>query len=226
MDDGKKPIYEHVKELRYRLISSIIIILVLSIISYFFYDLLLNFLVKPLGKELIFLAPQDAFLFKFKVIILTGFLFSFPAILYHSCRFISSAPDKKIKVSLLFISAVILFIISLIFSYFVVLPVGLKFLLSFASDILKPEITADKYFSFIFSLFLGPIIIFQMPLIIFSLNKMGIIRKKTLKENRKIAVLAIFIIAAIVTPPDAITMFLLAIPLIMIYEASIILIKD
>jgi len=226
MDDGKKPVYEHIKELRYRFLVSIIFILIFSIISYFFYDLILNLLISPLKQKLIFLGPQDAFIVKLKISIFVGFLTSFPLIIYNIYRFISAGLQRKYTLfAFILILSNILFVISILFTYFIALQVGLSFLLGFSNEILTPQIAADRYFSFIFSVFLSLLLVFQLPLFILTLAKFRFIDDQILRKNRKYALLIIFILAALVTPPDVITLFLLVIPLVLLYEFSIFLVR-
>jgi sec-independent protein translocase protein TatC len=222
--EKKLTLLEHLSELRLRIIKSLLAIIVVSCILYNFVDEIWFYLTKPVGK-LIFISPQEAFLVNLKIAFLGGVFFSSPFVLYQAWKFISEGlrPQEK-KYALIFgCFSFILFILGVIFGFGVLVPIGMKFLLNFASGIVKPMITMSNYISFITVLTLISGLIFQLPLGMLFATKVGIVNPQILATRRREAIVVIFILAAILTPPDVITQILFALPLIILYEAGLIL---
>lgn len=216
---------EHLEELRAGIIKSLVFIVASSLIVYTFTDKIFSELVKPLGGTLVFIAPQEAFIANVKIALLGGFYFSSPYILYQLWQFIAAGlrkKEKKVSSVYAFFSFVF-FILGSWVGYFIIVPIGIRFLLSFGSSYVIPMISVDKYISFVGLLTLVFGLIFQVPLIMLLLAKIGIVTPQSLSRNRKYAILIIFIAAAILTPPDAVTQCLMAVPLVILYEISIIL---
>lgn len=215
---------EHLEEFRVRIIKSVVFIIIASCLCYIFKDTILSFVVSPVGK-LVFIAPQEAFVTNIKIAFWAGLYLSLPFLLYQIWRFVSGALKKKERgYALIFgLFSFIFFILGVFFGYFVIVPIGIQFLLSFSRDFLTPMLSMERYISFIGSLTFVFGVIFQIPLIVLFLTKIGVVTPKFLSENRKYAVVIIFIIGAVFTPPDIITQCLMAIPLIFLYELSIIL---
>jgi sec-independent protein translocase protein TatC len=213
----------HLDELRKRIIWTLIAVAATAIIGYLVSGFILEVLSKPIGK-LYFFAPAEAFLVRFKIAFIVGIGLALPFILYQAWRFISPAlktKEKKYAVPVIF-TAFLLFCLGVAFAYFLLIPVGLKVLLSFGSENVVSLMNVSKYFSFIlwFLLFAG--ILFEMPLLILFLAKLGIIEPRTLRKHRRTAIVIIFIASAVLTPSvDMITMLILALPLILLYEVSI-----
>lgn len=216
---------EHLEEFRVGIIKSLVFIIASSLIVYTFTDKIFAELVKPLGGTLVFIAPQEAFIANVKIALLGGFYFSSPYVLYQVWQFIAAGLRKKEKKfsSLYVFFSFIFFILGSWFGYFIIVPIGIRFLLSFGSSHVIPMISVGRYVSFVGLLTLVFGLTFQVPLIMLLLSKIGIVTPQSLSRNRKYAVLIIFIVAAILTPPDVITQCLMAIPLIILYEISIIL---
>jgi len=217
----------HLEELRQAIIKSIVFIIATSIIVYTFTDKIFSQLVRPLGGTLVFIAPQEAFITNIKIALFGGLYFSSPFILYQAWDFISAGLKKRERkyASLGVFFSFIFFVIGSCFGYFLIVPIGIKFLMSFGTANVIPMISVGKYVSFVCMLTLVFGMVFQLPLIILLLTKTGIVKPQTLAKNRKYAILVIFIISAILTPPDVITQCLMAIPLIGLYELSIFLSK-
>ncbi|MBU0759309.1 MAG: twin-arginine translocase subunit TatC [Candidatus Omnitrophica bacterium] len=222
--DRRFTFIEHLEELRKRLICAIAFVVIASIFTYAFTDKILIFFSRPVGR-LVFIAPAEAFTTSIKIAIFGGLYISSPFILYEIWRFISSGlEDVERKYVLLFgIFSFVLFLLGSLLGYFIIVPIGLKFLMAFGTEYLKPMISVGKYVSFVMSLSFAFGVVFQLPMAILFLTKIGVVTPRFLSSNRKYAIVIIFIAAAIFTPPDIITQCLMAIPLWVLYEVSIFL---
>ncbi|MGA1841431.1 MAG: twin-arginine translocase subunit TatC [bacterium] len=223
--DEKIPLTSHLGEIRSRLIRVIILLSVVFVICFYLSESILDIIREPIkGYNLVFLSPTEAFFAHLKLGFFTALALTIPFILYHLWEFIS--PGLKIKEkkhTLPFvIFSTISFILGALFAYFLILPLGLRFLLTYKTNSLTPTITIGYYIGFTFRLILVFGIIFELPLIIFFLTKIGIVKPSMLTKNRKYAILIIFIVSAILTPPDVVTQILMAVPLIFLYEISVI----
>ena len=223
--EEKLPFTEHLEELRWRLIIIIATITVWFGVCYTYSEDIMRFVQKPLNQKLIFISPTEAFFVNLKVAFFVAIFLSFPVIIYQLWAFVAPGLlEKEKKYTLPFvISATVCFVIGAAFSYFIVLPVGTKFLLSFAGSELKPMISVNNYISFVGRFMIGSGVIFEFPVVIFFLSKIGIATPEFLSQKRGYAILGIFILSAVLTPPDIFTMFIMAIPLLALYEISIII---
>ncbi len=218
---------EHLEELRRRIIICLIAVFVCSIVCYFYVDKILFILSRPVNK-LVFLKPTEAFLTKLKLSFYSGFFVSMPVIIYQIWKFVSPGllPKEKHYIYWIVPTSYLLFITGVLFAFFAVLPVGIKFLLSYATESIQPLISISAYISFVIIFLLVFGIVFQLPLIVLFLTKLGVITPKWLVTNRKYAILVVFILAGILTPgPDVFSQFLMAIPTLLLYELSIIISK-
>ncbi|MGB9699544.1 MAG: twin-arginine translocase subunit TatC [Thermodesulfobacteriota bacterium] len=229
MVDKKLPLSAHLEELRKRLIYSFIAIGVAFAIAYAFIKQIVEILMRPLlqalptGSSLIFTAVPEAFFTYLKAALLAGVFFSFPFILYQIWAFVSPGlyeREKKYVLPYIFVSS-FFFIIGAVFCYFIVFPIIFRFFLSFSSEFIRPLPAIREYLSFTIKLLLAFGLLFQWPAMILFLARMGVVSPKTLSQNRKYAILAIFVVAAILTPPDLVSQLLLAGPLLLMYEISI-----
>ena len=226
MKDKEISILEHLSELRKRLIICVISVALLSFLSYKFVPVILKNLIKPVGG-LVFITPTEAFWVNLKLSLMAGTYFALPIIFYQIWRFINIGLKKGERKNVLpfVLISLILFNTGAWFCYFFIVPLGIKFLLSYSLGILKPMISANSYLSFITVMLLSFGLIFQLPLVIAFLTKLGIVSPQSLKKYRRVAIVSIFIIAAVLTPPDVFTQTCLALPLILLYEASILVAK-
>lgn len=226
MMEPKVTLIEHLEELRSRVIKSVISVIIVSSLVYSFVDEILTNLVKPVGR-LVFIAPHEAFIAKIKISFFVGLLLSSPFVIYEIWKFISSGlkPNERKYIVIFGPLSFLFFFLGAFFGYFVVVPVGIRFLLGFSTDVMTPMITVSGYISFVGVLILSLGLIFELPLIILFLTKIGLITPKYLSSRRRHAIVLIFIVAAILTPPDVITQFLMALPLLVLYEISIIFSK-
>lgn len=188
---------------------------------------ILNFIIRwsNVGTAYFF-SPTEAFLVNIKVSIFVGAFFSFPFVLYQIWAFIGPGLTKREqRVSLPFLfSGMILFLIGCAFAYFILIPVGLKFFFSFGGENLKPIMNINKILEFIFWCILGSGLLFQLPLIIFFLTKLGIVEPATLTKHRPELIVGLLVVAAIITPTgDMFTLLLMSIPLIILIEVAVFL---
>ena len=220
-------------ELRKRLIISAIAIGVGFLVCYGFSSYLFALLVRPLrqvlpeGDTLIFTNLPDMFFVYLKIGFLAGALLASPVIFHQLWSFIAPGlyPNEK-KYALPFvICSCLLFVGGAIFGYTVVFPFGFKFFVSFNTEYVKALPAVNQYFSFSIKLLLAFGVIFEMPIVILFLAKMGIVNHQMLRRKRKYAILIIFTGAAILTPPDVITQFMMAGPMLVLFEVSILLAK-
>jgi len=224
MDTEKFLFIHHIEELRKRIIFCIFAAILAAAVSYYFAGRLISILTKPAGK-LVFIQPQEAFTSYLKISIICGFFISLPFLIYQIYAFIRPALTKKEKQSAIFYgyTGFLLFIIGAGFAYLVVLPYALRFLLSFGGHNLKPMISVGSYLSFLTIMLLSFGAVFELPAVIVFLTKIGIVTPGLLRRNRRYVLLVIFIVAAVLTPPDVFTQILLALPLLLLYEISILL---
>ena len=228
----------HLTELRKRLIQSFIFLIIFFIACYFFAEHLYGFLVEPYAtavkddgteRRLIFTALQETFLTYLKVSFFAAFFFTFPFILMQIWKFIAPGLYKHEKIAIVpyLILTPILFFLGGMLVYYLIMPLAIKFFLSFESSGLTTglpiqlEAKVNEYLSLVMKLIFAFGISFQLPVVLSLLARVGIVDAKFLKERRKYVVVIIFTVAALLTPPDPITQIGLAIPLLILYELSI-----
>lgn len=218
--------FDHLDELRARFIKSILSFLAATCVFYVFAKDILHILVKPIGK-LIFTSPSDAFMAHVTLSLWGGLFLSFPVILYQIWQFVSSGlmPKERHYIFIFGPFSLFLFIVGALFAYFVMIPISLKFLLAFSSEWIVPMIEIKNYISFVGTLILSFGVVFEMPLILMFLTKIGIATPAFLSQKRRHAIILILIVSAILTPPDVISQILMALPLIVLYEISILVSK-
>ncbi len=228
----------HFIELRSRLLNSLIFIFVIFIISYVFAEHLYNFLVEPYSKavrdeggqrRLIFTALHETFITYIKVAFFSAIFIGSPVLLIQIYKFIAPGLYKNEKQALLpyLISTPILFLLGGLLVYYLVMPLAIKFFLSFetlGSNTTLPiqlEAKVNEYLSLIMRLIFAFGISFQLPILLNLLARVGVVNSEYLRTRRRYVIVVIFALAAILTPPDPITQVGLAIPLLLLYELSI-----
>ncbi|MDP2646702.1 MAG: twin-arginine translocase subunit TatC [Desulfobacterales bacterium] len=228
-EDKKIPFTAHLEELRQRLIVCFIAVGVGFLASYGFKEQIFYLLSRPLvsvmknNGKIIFTGLPEAFFTYLKVAFLSGIMLATPVILYEFWLFVSPGLYKKEKGLLLPIVFLcsFFFVGGALFGYFIVFPFGFQFFLGFATDTIQPLPSMKEYLSFSSKLLLAFGLVFELPVVITFLAKMGIVSVDFLKKNRKYATLLFFVVAAILTPPDVITQIMMALPLMALYEISI-----
>lgn len=233
---------EHFTELRSRLVKSIVYLFIFFIICYFFAENIYRFLVEPyadavrgdeLNRRLIFTALHETFITYLKVAFFTSLFVTSPIILTQIWKFIAPGLYKNEKKALLpyLIATPTLFLMGGLLVYYLVMPLAIKFFLSFetVAEInslpIQLEAKVNEYLSLIMRLIFAFGISFQLPVLLSLLARVGFINSEYLKKRRKYVIVIIFAVAAILTPPDPITQIGLGIPLLILYELSILSVK-
>ncbi len=227
MEDGNMDLTQHLGELRHVILVSLIAVLIAGFISFLtIRNQLLEFFLLPVQNmevSFVFLGMTEAFITKIKISLLAGFIFTLPIVMWKVWSFLVPAlrPNEKKYVYILVPISLILFTVGIVFAYTTVFQLAARFLLIEAGEGLEPMIAISKYISFIIYFLLPFGIVFQLPLVVAFLSRMGIVTAKSLIKKRKHAILVIFVLAAFLTPPDIISQALLAGPVIILYEVSI-----
>lgn len=225
------PIMEHMEELRRVLIVSIIATIVLAIVAYFFSDQLLAALMEPLtklGQKVFFTGVTEAIFVKLKLSFFAGFLAAMPIILWQIWSFVVPALKKneKIAFTLFVLISFLCFIGGVAFGFFGVFRYGVYFLLQFAGPNLAPMLTIDKYISFTISFLIPFGIVFEFPLISYFLARLELVSYAFFAKNRRYAILASVVIAAVITPtPDIITCLIVSGPMYLLFEFSVFVVR-
>lgn len=229
-DVDKQPFTAHLEELRKRLITCFIAVGVGFAACYLFKEDLFYILVAPLkqamqeGDTLIYTHLPEAFFTFLKTALIAGLMLASPVILYQFWMFMAPGlydREKRLLVPILFLST-LFFVGGALFGYFIVFPLGFEFFLSFATDTIRPMPRMKEYLGFAAKLLFAFGIVFELPLVITFLARLGIVSVEFLKKNRKYAILLFFCGAAMLTPPDVVTQVMMALPLMVLYEVSII----
>ncbi len=216
-------IIEHLEELRARLLWAVASFAVATALSLLFVERILNLLIRPVG-QVVFLAPTEAFFVRLKVAALAGVFLSLPVVVYQIWRFVAvglTRAERRYTLSLL-PASVLLFVGGAAFAFFAILPVGVRFLLGYRTETLVPMISIGAYTSFATAFVLAFGLVFQLPIVILFLARLGIVTPATLAAGRRYALLGIVVASAILTPgTDVFSQLLMAIPTYLLYEASI-----
>ncbi|SDF49809.1 twin-arginine translocase subunit TatC [Sporomusa acidovorans] len=226
-DKAAMSLIGHLEELRRRLITMIAAIAIGSTACYFYAAEITALITAPAGK-LYYMNPSEAFFTYLKVSFFAGFLLALPVVMYQLWAFIVPAMtnnERKAGIFLVPVS-IIFFFIGLIFSYYLVLPAGIKFFMGFATENLQPMFSIGQYLSFVIS-FLVPFgFIFELPLFILVLAKLGIINSRFLVAKRKMVLVLSFVLGAAISPtPDVVSQTMVAVPVVLLYEISIVIVK-
>src|SRR5712664_3236299 len=226
--DDRMPFMEHLGELRTRIMRSLFWLLGGTFVALFRAEQITDYLARPvtkLGYKLVFTAPAEAFWVQMKVAVIVGLFIASPGILWQVWAFIAPGlhqHEKKYAVPFVILGS-LLFMIGGAFSLFVVTPYAIAFLLSYARETLQPMITLENHIDFLLKFTLAFGAVFELPLAITLLARMGIVTARMLSKNRKYAILGAFIAGAVLTPtPDAFNQTLMAGPLIILYEVGIV----
>lgn len=229
MSDIAMGLTEHLNDLRKTIIKSLIGWFIITLITYIGYkNEIFDFLITPINKlgfQLVILTPFEGFMVKLKASLIAGVVFSLPIILWEIWKFILPALHAHEKRYLLLIvpSSVMLFLFGIGFAYYTIFDIVLNFFLITAGEGFTPMIGASKYLSFLTSFLLPFGVIFQLPLVVMFLTRIGLITPKMLIEKRKYAIVIMFVLGAFLTPPDFISQTMMALPMILLYEISIII---
>ncbi len=217
-------IYEHLDELRRRLIWVMVTLVIAVAVSFTFADTALAIITRPVGN-LVMLRPSEGLLVRIRLALWMGLVLNSPVILYHALAYVLPALTRREKIGLfIFLPAGLLFFAAgATFSFLVIVPYIYSFLLGFSSESLQPFISVDNYVSFVTNLVIPFGVIFELPVVVLLLTSLGVITPSFLARNRKYAVLIIFVAAALLSPPDVISQVIMGLPLLGLYEFSILL---
>ncbi|WP_406243472.1 twin-arginine translocase subunit TatC [Tissierella carlieri] len=224
MEDKQLTLVEHLSELRKRIIIIFIAIILGAVASYKYIDIIIEYMVKPAQKlEFIYLSPPELFMAYIKIAIVVGIIISSPISLMQIWLFVKPGLKKNERKYLLLALylGIVFFLVGSVFAYFTIIPITIEFFTQVSVEQIAPLFSFDSYLSFISSLLFSFGLVFELPLLIILLTQLNLITANTLKKYRKIVILIIFIIAAILTPPDVVSQVLLALPMVFLYELSI-----
>ena len=247
MADGKMSLTAHLEDLRKRIIISVAAVLAAFVVAFNYSEEIFGILMFPLRNsldfsiselyvrfvpvdklkttKLVFLAPTEAFWMNMKVALVAALVFSLPVIFLQLWKFISPGlqPTEKKYVIPFVIVSTGLFMVGASFCFIIVLPLALSFLLNYkVGDFLMPMLSVGQYVDFCLKFILAFGAIFELPIVLIFLTKIGLVTPETLKRNRRLAIVLAFVAGAILTPtPDPFNQTLMAIPIIMLYEVGI-----
>lgn len=223
----------HIADLRKRLVNSGICLFVAFFACFFFYEPILEWMMVPVeavlppNSQMVAVEIQETFFTALKVAFFAGFIVSLPVIFWQMWLFLAPGlydHEKKLVIPFVFF-ATLMFLSGAAFAYYVVVPFGFEFLINFGSAVVTVLPSIGKYVGFFTKLLFGFGVAFELPVITFFLAKIGLVDDKMLKDYFKYAVVIIFIVASLLTPPDVLTQFLMAVPLILLYLISIYIAK-
>lgn len=225
-EETRLTLVEHLGELRKRLIISCIAIVLGSVVCYQYIDKIIKLVVKPAkGLDFIYLSPPELFIAYVKISLILGLVLALPVVLFQIWKFIKPGlkeNEKKYVLIAMFMGIVFL-VMGIMFAYYIIIPMTIQFFIKMSADQIEPLFSFANYLSFIGSLLLSFGLVFELPLIVILLSQLGLVAPNTFKKYRKLVILGIFIVAAILTPPDIISQSLMAIPMVLLYEFSIVI---
>jgi sec-independent protein translocase protein TatC len=230
MFDDLKP---HIADLRKRLVISCLTIAVMFFVCFNFYEPILTWMMVPVeavlpkNSQMVAVEIQETFFTALKVAFFSGFIFSLPVIFWQLWLFLAPGlydHEKKLVVPFVFF-ATLMFLMGSSFAYYIVVPVGFEFLVNFGSTVVTVLPSIGKYVEFFTKLLIGFGIAFELPVITFFLAKIGLVDDRMLKDFFRYAIILIFVVSALLTPPDVISQLLMAAPLTILYGVSIYIAK-
>ena len=219
---------DHLEELRWRLHKSLISILIGSVVTFYFIDLIIEFLIKPTQSltnpmDLQVLKVQGMFMIKWGIALIGGFVLAIPVLTYQLWKFIAPGlylNERKYVGPLIFFTY-LSFLVGLVFSYTVIIPFSLEFFTSIGVDQIENNFSINYYFNFVTWLMIGSGLIFELPVLVFILSVIGLLTPAFMSHYRRHSIVIILILSAFITPPDPVSLVLMFIPLWLLYEISI-----
>ena len=225
---GKMGFLDHLEELRWRIIKGLLAIIVGSAVSFGFIDQILEILLKPTTATsyriaLQVLSVQGMFLIKWFIAFISGFVLAMPMVVYQIWRFVT--PGLKINEKRYALPGVLFACISFIsgvsFGYLVLIPFSLEFFSGMGAGLVENNFSITYYFSFLTWLLLGAGLVFQLPVLSLFLSAIGVLTPPFMRHYRRHAIVTILILSSFITPPDPVSMLMMAVPLVVLYEISI-----
>ena len=226
LDHGNMSFLDHLEELRWRLIKALTSVLIGAIVTYFFIDQVIEILILPTRKldlDLQVLKVQGMFLIKWGLAFVGGVILAIPVLTYQTWKFIIPGllVNERKYLFPLIIFTFISFLAGVFFAYIVIIPFSLNFFTSIGYGDIQNNFSINYYFSFITWLLLGTGLIFELPVLTYILSSIGILTPPFMRHYRRHSIVIILILSAMITPPDPISLFLMALPLTILYEISI-----
>jgi sec-independent protein translocase protein TatC len=231
MSEAQESFISHLVELRQRLVRAVIAVMVLFVALFiypgsgFIYDLLAAPLMNalPEGAKMIATGVVTPFMVPVKVTALVAFLLALPVVLYQAWAFVAPGlyeHEKKLGLPLV-VGSTVLFLLGVAFCYFFVFGKVFAFINDFAPKSITPAPDIEAYFSFVITMFLAFGITFEIPIVVILLVRMGLVTLQQLRDARPYVIVGAFVVAAVVTPPDVLSQFMLAVPMCILYEAGL-----
>ena len=222
------PFLDHLEELRWRILKSLIAVFVGALLCFYFSERLVDVLVAParsldVPPKIIFLKPVGMFLVRLEASLVGGLLLGLPIVLYQIWAFVAPGlleRERRYVPAILLVS-IVCFAAGALLAYFVVIPIALRFMIGMATDYIEPQFDINKYIGFMLRLLVAFGVVFELPVFSYFLSKMGILTPRFLRRNRRYAVVVVVVVAAVITPPDVFSQILMAGPLLLLYEVSI-----
>lgn len=225
----------HLQDLRKRLMLSLLSIVICFVACFSFHEEIFTWVQMPISNafasgikgKLIQVAPAEYLFVAIKVSFFAAFVISVPIVFWQLWLFVAPGlykHEKKLILPFVFFGS-FMFALGLFFCYEIVFPLIIRYVLAFGNEVVEANIASDEYLSFFIRIMLAFGFVFELPVMAFFLGKIGLITDNTLKRSFRYAVVAIFVVAAIVTPPDVISQLLLALPMVVLYGVAIIILK-
>src|SRR6266568_9435185 len=225
--DKELSLVQHLKEFRDRLMVASIAVVITTAFSFIFTTQIIKVLLLPSGVErLLALSPTESFTTYFRVALFAGIALAMPVILYEIYAYIDPAlyPNERRFVRIIGLPVLGLFVAGMAFCYFILLPRAIPFLINFGGEVIDNQLRAADYLSFVTTFILGMGIVFEVPVIIWALVRVGVVQRSWLAKQRRYVFLLAFVIGAIITPtPDPFNQTLVAIPMYLLWELGLFL---
>lgn len=231
MKDEKQPFLSHLTELRNRLLIAVVAFGIALVFTYSFKEQIFGILMQPFvavmpkGSSFIFTSVTEAFMAYFKLSIVAAVFLASPVVLYELWMFVAPGLYEKEKryVFPFIIFGSALFVIGALFCYFLVMPFLFSFFVGFGGNFVTPMPSLKEYIGLAIKLLVMFGLMFELPLLVYYLAKIGVIKHQTLARKRRYAILGIFVVSAVITPPDVASQMLMVVPMYGLYEVSIVI---
>jgi sec-independent protein translocase protein TatC len=229
-DREEMPFMDHLEELRWRLLWSVLAVFIAAIVGYFIVTQLnvLGLLIRPIepfleGSRLKYLSPMEPFFITLKLAVTVGLILASPVVIYQIWAFLSPAllPSEKRTIVPALYFGLVLFLVGVAMAYYLVLPLTLSFSMGFQTDALEQNIVIGEYLSVVTRLLIAFGLVFELPVVISVLAALGVVTPEFLASKRRHAIAGITILSSLITPGDVISTVIMMVPLILLYEISI-----
>lgn len=223
LEDREMTLVEHLEELRTRLIYALVSVAAGTGVAWSWTGEALTWLARPVGK-LVFLSPTEAFFTRFKLALFAGFMLALPVVVYQAWAFTARALGERVRRSISFLipTSYLLFVAGVLLAVYVVVPTAVKFLLAYGTENVTPLLSAAEYVGFVGSLAVAFGAVFQLPLVLLLLERLGVVHREALSRQRRVVYFLGFVAAAMMTPgPDVISQLALAVPIAVLFELSL-----